>query len=160
MLLALVMLPLSVVMGARTIDSQLALSKQQSAEYSTVTATTVADAFNEATTSRFAASEAYEAPAEWTWGNAVRKGDIAVYPATQAGSHEQIWVDQNGNLAQKPVSPAAARVGGVIAGLFTWFAVMAIGLSGLAITRILLNRARYAQWDREIRQYLDSSTRH
>ncbi|WP_072691136.1 Rv1733c family protein [Rhodococcus marinonascens] len=159
-LLAFVMLPLAVVAGARTIDSQTDLAQQQAAQYSTATATTLAAASSVSATSQFATPVVYTAPAEWAWGADVRQGNIAVDPATSSGTHEQIWVDTDGNLATKPMSPGSARVAGVTAGLFTWFAVMTIGSSGFAISRTLLNRARYAQWDREIRQFLDSPTRH
>ncbi|MEV0947094.1 hypothetical protein [Rhodococcus sp. NPDC049939] len=158
--LAFVMLPLAVVAGAHTGDNQLALARQQAAEYSTVTATTLADASNASMNLRFASSEAYAAPAEWTWGTDTRKGNIAVYPGTPSGTHEKIWVDSGGNLVAKPITPTSARVAGVTAGVFTWFAVMTVGLSGFLLTRTFLNRGRYAQWDRDIRKFLDSTTRH
>jgi hypothetical protein len=37
---------------------------------------------------------------------------------------------------------------------------MMIALSGFLICRASLNRSRDAQWDRDLRQFLDSTTRH
>ncbi|AII07079.1 MULTISPECIES: hypothetical protein [Rhodococcus] len=158
--LAFAMLPLAILVGARTIDSQLTLAEKQVADYRTVSATTLADSTGVSVTSDVAPSGVDTAPAKWTWGNETRHADITVDPATPSGTKEDIWVNADGNLTTEPMSPSAARVAGVIAGLFTWFAVMMIALSGFLICRASLNRARDAQWDRDLRQFLDSTTRH
>ena len=43
--LAFAMLPLAILVGARTIDSQLTLAEKQVADYRTVSATTLADSW-------------------------------------------------------------------------------------------------------------------
>ncbi|MEU2001305.1 hypothetical protein ACH47B_11100 [Rhodococcus sp. NPDC019627] len=158
--LAFAMLPLAIFAGAKTAASQEVLAEQQTSEFRTVTATTLADSTGVTMSSDVAPSGVDTAPAKWTWGDQTRRADITVDPATPAGAEEQIWVDGEGNLTTQPMSASAARVAGVIAGLFTWFVVMMIAMSGFLITRASLNRARDAQWDRDLRQFLDSTTRH
>ncbi|MCQ4120547.1 Rv1733c family protein [Rhodococcus tibetensis] len=158
--LAFAMLPLAIFVGAKTAASQQVLAEQQTSEFRTVTATTFADSTGVTMSSDVAPSGVDTAPAKWTWGDQTRRADITVDPATPAGTEEQIWVDGEGNLTTQPMSASAARVAGVIAGLFTWFVVMMIAMSGFLITRASLNRARDAQWDRDLRQFLDSTTRH
>ena len=49
--LAFAMLPLAILVGARTIDSQLSLAEKQVADYRTVSATTLADSTGVSVTS-------------------------------------------------------------------------------------------------------------
>ncbi|MFZ2178727.1 MAG: hypothetical protein WAW17_32795 [Rhodococcus sp. (in: high G+C Gram-positive bacteria)] len=158
--LAFAMLPIAIFVGVRTVDSQVALAEQQAQEYRTVTATTLADSAAVTMAADTAPSTLETAPAKWMWGDDIRRADITVAPSTPAGTREQVWVDGEGDLTAPPMSTASARVGGVIAGIFTWFAVMMIAFSAFLIAKVSLNRSRDAQWDRDLRRFFDSTTRH
>lgn len=159
--LALLLVPLAVWIGERTADSQVALADRQTAEYSTVTATTVADtSIDSVPTFDSTITSPTAVPAKWVWGDEVRRGDVIVDQGTRAGTDTTIWVDTHGNPVGSPLNRANATFAAVLTGLFVWVGTMSLAVSGQLLVRWRLHRARSAEWDRELRLFLRSASRH
>ncbi|MGW7577073.1 Rv1733c family protein [Streptomyces sp. NPDC054765] len=90
------------------------------------------------------------ATVRWTAADgAVRTGETAVAPGLRAGDRTSARLDAHGALIRDPVTPAQARGESIAVG------IVAASTSGLLLLgaertgRALLNRRRYAQWERE-----------
>ena len=42
-------------------------------------------------------------------------------------------------------------------GVFTWFSVMSLLVIAFMLVRVFLDRSRSAQWDRDLRAFLDAN---
>ncbi|MGW5118586.1 Rv1733c family protein [Streptomyces noursei] len=89
----------------------------------------------------------------------VRTGEAAVPSGVQVGDRTPVWLDRQGALVRDPDSPADTLVMGVAAGTV---AACGTGLVIFGMDRAgvrLLDRKRYAQWEREWAE-LDAPGRH
>ncbi|MGV4928123.1 hypothetical protein [Streptomyces sp. BHT-5-2] len=79
----------------------------------------------------------------------VRTGEATVPPTTQAGDRTTVWLDRHGAVIRDPGTPGDTLVEGVAIGTVaasgTGLAVFGAYKAGVG----LLNRRRYAQWERE-----------
>ncbi|MFI9080198.1 hypothetical protein ACIGW8_27680 [Streptomyces sioyaensis] len=79
----------------------------------------------------------------------VRTGETAVSPGVKAGDRTTVWLDRHGSVVRNPVSPEGSLAEGVAIGTV---AASSTGLVLLGAERAgahLLNRRRYAQWEKE-----------
>lgn len=93
------------------------------------------------------------AAARWrTPTGAVRVGDVPAAPGTVAGQPIGIWLDSSGHQVDQPLTSDEARWQGVMAGVFTMAAVIALLAMVVVIIRGRLNRARLSDWAAEWRR--------
>jgi hypothetical protein len=88
--------------------------------------------------------------AEWRLPDGTtRTGRVVMGDGLSAGARVGIWLDDNGNVVDRPVSEADAMAGGAMVALAGW--VTAVGLLVLAqvALHLTLNRRRYRAWDRQ-----------
>lgn len=86
----------------------------------------------------------------------MHREDITVDATTPAGTSVDIYVDNNGDRTIAPITESAADVAAVVTGIFTWFSIMSLLTIGFMLIRVWLDRSRDAQWDRDLRAFLDA----
>ncbi|UYP19146.1 hypothetical protein OED52_00675 [Rhodococcus sp. Z13] len=154
------LVPVAVWLSATMWTSQLAISEQQHAERTTVTATLDETAASDATgwgeTVQFAS-----APATWEWNKSQRHAVIKVDGMLPAGSDVQVWVDKDtGEYADPPLSTFAAKFTAVLAGVALWTFTATVLVSMFALVRWRLDSHRSREWSREIEAFLGSTSSH
>ena len=155
---AILLLPLAVWAGAATASSQNALIAKQSAELHSISATTTADSTQTtASTADYIAPTTEMASAQWNWNGQVHTGDVTVDSATPAGTEVPIYVNDQGDKTVAPITQSAADAAAVVTGVFTWFSVMSLLVIAFMLVRVFLDRSRSAQWDRDLRAFLDAN---
>ncbi|BCJ34047.1 hypothetical protein Athai_15500 [Actinocatenispora thailandica] len=87
--------------------------------------------------------------ARWHTSTGVRTGTVHVAADTPAGARVTVWFDTHEHQTTRPESRLGTVMDGVGPGLAVFLAVAAAG--GLAVfgTRLLLDRRRLWDWDRE-----------
>lgn len=75
----------------------------------------------------------------------------------RVGDHLRIWLDDQGNQVAPPVSASSAVAVAVVSSLASLVLLVAAMTSLVAVARMRLDRARDAQWDREIRCLQDDN---
>ncbi|MGV0853032.1 Rv1733c family protein [Mycolicibacterium phlei] len=93
--------------------------------------------------------------ARWDFAGTERVGRFQWQGVTQPGQDIEILVNQNGERVT-PLNPAwRAGVDATLAALTFWASVVAVAVAGVALSRPILQRMRYAAWDREIASLAD-----
>ncbi len=155
------MIPLAIWVGAATWDTQLALSAQQTAERTVVTATTEGTPTTVAATyGDYGVSDSATVEASWTWGRETRNGTIQVDSTTAPGSQVPVWVDADGNQSLPPMSATSAKVSAVLVGVSAWVGTALVAGGLFAVARWRLDLARARQWSRDIEIFLGSTSSH
>ncbi|MFC9786836.1 hypothetical protein [Rhodococcus sp. NPDC127528] len=157
LVLAIALIPVAVWLGGRSGESQRALAQVQAREYSMVTATTVGAVESVSAPTDYVAVPVESAPATWSWGREIRRGDVRVDPDAPVGTRVQIWVDGHGDKAVAPITASAAATSAVVVGVFTWTSAMMAAGALAASARALLNRRRDGQWSRELAEFLGTA---
>lgn len=73
----------------------------------------------------------------------------------KSGAPLEIWVDTGGSQVDAPTPPALAGANAVLAGAVAWWILFLIAVLSLGAVRSHLARMRDAQWEREIRCFID-----
>ncbi|WP_436318340.1 Rv1733c family protein [Streptomyces caniferus] len=79
----------------------------------------------------------------------VRTGETTVAPGTKAGDRTTAWLDRQGSVVRNPATPVDSFAESIAIGTV---AASSTGLLFLGTERAgarLLNRRRYAQWEKE-----------
>lgn len=140
---SLVAIPVAGVLAATVYGIQKTEYIQQAHERHTVTAT-VTSAGNDG-----AATTAVHA--RWPVGAGERSAMLRLTVAGKPGEHLEIWVDKDGNPVAPP-TPTWHAVSDAIATALATLLIVGLWLTFL-VTRVgsRLDRARDAQWERELR---------
>jgi hypothetical protein len=105
-----------------------------------------------AVSSETTASRVY---ARWQ-ANGVVHADILGWDyAVKAGDPLQIWVDGDGNRADRPTPVERAAADALTAAIVGWLIVALAAAQVVCAVRAHANRMRDAQWEREIRYLVD-----
>ncbi|MEU3987710.1 hypothetical protein OG301_03060 [Streptomyces platensis] len=90
------------------------------------------------------------ATVRWTAADgAARTGVTTVSPDLRAGDRTTAWLDRHGALVRDPVAPGQATGESIAVGTVAGTSVGLLLLGAQRTGRALLNRHRYAQWERE-----------
>ncbi|MBE1495631.1 hypothetical protein H4696_002731 [Amycolatopsis lexingtonensis] len=141
----------AVPFGIGVYSAQSAKAVEQSATRYPATATLLVDGPLPAAAGRGGTS--YEAgPTRATWwtrDGLQRAGDVDAPAGAVAGQGIDIWLDATGAPTQPPLTTAAAAIGAPIAALTLWAAVTSMLVAAYRVLVFLLNRYRFAEWQRE-----------
>lgn len=91
----------------------------------------------------------------WRTGGTEHTAKVDVPKPMVAGDQVDIWVDNNGRLAQPPATEATATRDAVLAGVGAWVAVILCAAVLFLIIRAHLTRVRLAGWDLTIKHLVD-----
>lgn len=147
--LALLAVPVLAAIGSTVHAQQLAIVAHQQASRAPTVAVLLDDAPAPGRTGR-GVHGTTEVRASWTSADgSVWEGEVPAPYGAKKGTEVDIWLDANGDLASRPSThvDAAALAIGTAAG--TWLAFVSILAVVFWAVRTSLNRARYAEWDRE-----------
>ncbi len=157
--LAILLVPFAIWAGGATAASQNALIADQARSTHSIAAVTTGDSVTSSVaTADYIPANTETAPAQWNWNGQVHREDITVDETTPAGTSVDIYVDNNGDKTIAPITQSAADVAAVVTGIFTWFSVMSLLTIGFMLIRVWLDRSRDAQWDRDLRAFLDANS--
>ncbi|MFF4603239.1 hypothetical protein ACFY12_10885 [Streptomyces sp. NPDC001339] len=157
-LLIAVAAPTAGVLAGQAVDTA---SQQQRADWHAVTAVVTKEPPARAgRDARDGTGGRVHATVRWTASDhTVRTGETTVAPGAHAGDRTTVWLDEHGALLRDPSTPADILVRSVVAGTL---AASGTGLLVFGTDRagvLLLNRKRYAQWEKEWAE-LDAQGRH
>ncbi|MFE0376741.1 hypothetical protein ACFW1M_14395 [Streptomyces inhibens] len=100
------------------------------------------------------------ATVRWTaTDGTVRTGETAVAPGLRAGDRTTAWLDRHGSLLRDPVTRGDAVAQSIAVGVVTTCGTALLLLGANRAGVILLDRRRYAQWDKDWAD-MDSRWRH
>ncbi|KJF25053.1 MULTISPECIES: Rv1733c family protein [Rhodococcus] len=157
--LAILLVPFAIWAGGATAASQNALIADQARSTHSIAAVTTGDSVTSSVaTADYIPANTETAPAQWNWNGQVHREDITVDETTPAGTSVDIYVDNNGDKTIAPITQSAADVAAVVTGIFTWFSIMSLLTIGFMLIRVWLDRSRDAQWDRDLRAFLDANS--
>ncbi|GAB7035482.1 hypothetical protein AB0G35_24810 [Streptomyces sp. NPDC021749] len=90
------------------------------------------------------------ATVRWTTSSGtVRTGETAVAQGLRAGDRTTAWLDRHGSLVRTPVTSGDAVVQGIAVGIVTASGTALLLLGANKAGSVLLNRRRYAQWEKD-----------
>ncbi|MFD6066918.1 Rv1733c family protein [Amycolatopsis lurida] len=95
-------------------------------------------------------------PAEAMWvtrDGGTRVGEVQATRGTLAGAKVPVWLDESGNAVDAPTTVLDARLLGVGTGVGLWLASSVVVLVAQRCGRLLLDRARWARWQEEWREF-------
>ncbi|MGW5718532.1 Rv1733c family protein [Amycolatopsis sp. NPDC003865] len=150
-LLSLVAAAGAVLLGIGVYAVEAAKSREQTATRYTVAATLLTDGPLPAAAGR-GGTPFDSGPARATWwtrDGQQRVGDVDAPAGAAAGRRIDIWLDRTGTPSERPLTAAAAVVGGPLAALTFWAAVTSVLVGGYRVVVFVLDRHRFAQWQRE-----------
>jgi len=153
-------IPVAGFVGAGSWQSWVALAEKQSTERTPVSAT-LESAPDPAAPGggEVASSVTAPAPATWQWGDEQRRAVVPVDSWSVTGGDVTVWVDaRSGELADPPLTVAAAKVSAVCAGVFLWMLSVALAITIFESARWGLERTRRRRWNREIEAFLGSTS--
>ncbi|WP_414688900.1 hypothetical protein [Mycobacterium sp.] len=130
--------------GTAVYDSRSHLYAAQAENRRTVTATVTGDKFVRHDTF----GRTVTVPARWFAAGAEHTGAVSAPPKVKTGDSIDIWVAEDGSHIGPPLRTAFDAA--VAAAVAIWFGVAIAAAALYAGTRILLNRARHARWQREL----------
>jgi hypothetical protein len=88
--------------------------------------------------------------AEWRLPDGTtRTGRVEASDGLPVGAKVDIWLDDDGELADRPLTEADATAGGVLVALAGWLSVAGLLAVAQAALHVTLNRRRYREWDRQ-----------
>jgi hypothetical protein len=90
------------------------------------------------------------ATVRWTAADGrARTGPTTVAPDLRAGDRTAVWLDRHGTLIRDPVTPGRASGESIAVGTMTGTSAGLLLFGAERAGHALLNRRRYAQWERE-----------
>jgi len=95
-------------------------------------------------------SQTFDVKARWSAEDGIHVGTVSVPDVVRAGDRFDIWIDADGNNANSPTPPSRAATEAVGSAALSWIAVAAVAAAGVCVLRRMLDRARYADWDRDL----------
>lgn len=141
----------AVLFGIGEYSAEAAKSREQTAARYPVTAVLLADG-------PFPAAAGHggtpfgSGPARATWrtrDGRQRVGDVDAVAGAVAGHEVEIWVDETGAPAERPLTMAAATIGAPLGAATLWAAAVSSLVLAYRGVVHLLNRRRFAEWQRD-----------
>jgi hypothetical protein len=141
----LVVLPITIVIGAHIAAAESNQAHSQAVSRHQVNAVTTAVATG---SSGYYESRA-TAPVRWTDQGVTHKAVVDVDDSTPAGTVETIWVDTAGHPTVAPLSAYQAIGDGIFTGLGLAAGVAVVLVVVSALVAVRLNHVRQAEWEAE-----------
>ncbi|RDH78163.1 hypothetical protein DVS77_12510 [Mycolicibacterium moriokaense] len=151
---ALLAAPLAGAMGTATHDSLARRFAEDRATRQEV----VAIVTDDSTVAPRVYEELFLTPVRWQLAGAPHTAQVLT-DRKKAGDRVRVWIDARGELTTKPLTDHNAASGAVVTGFGVWFAVVGVASAAWFGLRRRLDRARYADWDRELAQLADDGGR-
>lgn len=148
-LLALGAVPVAAMIGSSSYAGRIRAAGEQRAEHHQAAATLLGGA---SVAGIAAPSERRGRQATVRWNASGGTASIArgaVPTGSRAGDTVTIWFDPAGHAVPPPQTPAEVSIQAIGLGLALWSGVVAVLAGAVAYTHRLLQRRRYADWERQ-----------
>jgi hypothetical protein len=152
--LAVIVVPIAAAFGTAVHDSRLQMSTEQARDRHVVTARVLADS----RTLVHGDTVSFNATAEWNAANGNHVDAVSTPEKAVPGDPVDVWVDEHGNQVTAPTPASAAAEYAVGAAGLMWLVVVATLFGAWALIRRGLDRARFAEWDRTLADFLDGAS--
>lgn len=140
---SLLAVPIGATVATAVHESRSRLYTEQAQVRRQVTATAIGDSHPR----RDLESPTVTVPARWVVDGTEHTGDVVAPLSVKTGEAVVIWVDDQGSPVRPPVRNAVDEA--VAFAVATW-CVVSLSAAGLfGVTRVALDRARYARWQRD-----------
>jgi hypothetical protein len=153
LLLSLILLPVALATGSEAYARQSRISTQQSQTRHPATAVLEVDAPAATTDASLGFTTATVAPlvrARWQLpAGGSRSGPVPAASGLRAGDEVPIWLDQNGNAVDAPLTAGDATVDGIVLTALIWLSSVGLLAGGYLMVSAGLNRHRSTAWARE-----------
>ena len=93
--------------------------------------------------------KAFLTPIRWEFAGTGHMEEVRT-DRMKAGELLNIWIDDKGARATKPLLNENAATEAVVTGFGLWFAAVGVASAAWTVFRLRLNRSRSANWDREL----------
>ncbi len=148
-LAALLAVPVAAAAGSANHGRQVAAAAVDSAGRQATTAYLLKAAPVRIVDSESVGTDDPTTEATWTDSRGVRHtGGVLATPGSPAGTAVPIWIDARGDLTAAPRTASTAVFDSVLVGLWLWFAVVGSLVLLHRVVRLMLDRHRYAAWER------------
>jgi len=141
---ALLAVPVAAAAGVAVHDERSRHHAEQARQHRTVTATVTGTGDPRRNIERPTAT----VPASWSVAGTTHSGDVVAHRTVKAGQQIEIWVDDRGSPVAKPTRTALDEA--VTFAIGVWCGVSASAVALYVTLRIVLDRFRYAGWQRDI----------
>ncbi|MGK4596196.1 Rv1733c family protein [Amycolatopsis sp. w19] len=150
-LIALLGVPLAAAAGSEAYATMMARSALETASRHSTTAFLLEDA-PPARVGVDGTPSVETAPVAARWAlpdGRFQEARVASGLGASAGDAVIVWLDESGAVVEPPVTPLDAASAGIGVGVGVWLGAAALLAAAYLLARHLLNRARWAAWDRE-----------
>lgn len=150
-LIALLGVPLAAAAGSEAYATMMARSALETASRHSTTAFLLEDA-PPARVGVDGTPSVETAPVAARWAlpdGRFQEARVASDLGASAGDAVIVWLDESGAVVEPPVTPLDAASTGIGVGVGVWLGAVTLLAAGYLLARHLLNRARWAAWDRE-----------
>lgn len=150
-LLALLTIPVVAAVGSEIYVGKAAQAHAQQQSRTATTAVLLADAPDYLTGLQMDQLETGpKVPARWLLPDGTERTGVVDAPVGALQDTEiSIWLDREGRLVGRPMTTADAAALAIISAAALWMVLVVAAASACWVTRLVLNRIRYAAWDRE-----------
>ncbi|BCJ36316.1 membrane protein [Actinocatenispora thailandica] len=151
-LLILVAVPVTVLIGLNIAGSRAEAAARARAERRPATAVLLAEAPDAVGVAADGAAGSVPVRARWSYRHHPRTGTVEATPGLHRGARVPIWLDRHGRPVAAPPSGTQVTMSSAGTGLGLLFAIVASVGTMWLVLRWLLDRARFAAWEREWRR--------
>lgn len=150
-LLVLVAVPFAGMLGSNTYAAESGRARFETATRHQVTATLLVDAPPVNASGRTTTlGETALVKGAWTRSDGTQAtGNVLTARGGLAGDRVSVWMDTADNPVQAPMREDIALWNAIGTGVFSWLGFMGLCGAGCWVAHLSLNRARYAEWERE-----------
>jgi hypothetical protein len=144
--------PVVGALGTTTYDSRAHEYAAQQLTRHQVDAVTTA----ESSPGKMRYQDTFVTPVQWQFAGRQHTDTIRTPVKMKSGDRKPIWVDAAGNRTFAPLTARDAAIDAVGIAVALWLVVAGVGAAVLAVVRNMVNRRRYAAWDRELQDLADN----
>ncbi|MFI7123545.1 hypothetical protein [Amycolatopsis sp. NPDC049868] len=150
-LIALLGVPLAAAAGSEAYATMMARSAVEMASRHSTTAFLLEDAPPARVgVDGTPSAETAQVAARWVLPDGgLQEAPVTADLGASAGDAVTVWLDESGAVVGPPVMPMDATSTGIGVGVGVWLSAVTLLVAGYLLARQLLNRARWAAWDRE-----------
>src|SRR5436305_10160412 len=141
--ISIVALPVAAAVGTAVHDSRSRTYAEQAQTHQKVIATITGDS----DARRNLSSPTVTAPARWFAAGTEHTAMVVAERTAKPGEEVEIWVDQQGSPVGKPAFSAVDEA--VATASAIWFGAVIAGAALFGLTRVVIDRKRYAGWQRD-----------
>lgn len=156
--LAVLAVPVLATVGSSVYTERLGLVAEQQASRYPARAVLLEDAPDLTERDRGSPTTA-DVRVSWVSANGIRhEARVPAQYGAVKGTTVDVWLDTNGNLSPPPLTHRDAATFAVTTSVGAWLAAVLALIMAFLGARTLLNRARYADWEREWQRISGEST--